>query len=145
VGCSTEDSQPGSMAGVPMNVSRLTYTLDCSDGQRLSGFWAEVLGYSVFGPHRNHWSLIPPEGVQEPWFILQQVGEPKSGKNRMHVDIHVADLDGEVQRIVALGAQRVSEEPYDMEGFTWFVMADPEGNEFCIVGLPEAHRPSESN
>jgi len=84
---------------MPQDVSRLTYTLDCSDAGRLSAFWSEVLGYSVFGPHGTYWSLIPPEDVHEPWFVLQQVEEPKSGKNRMHVDIHVADVDAEVQRL----------------------------------------------
>ena len=114
-------------------VPRLTYTLDCQDGEALSAFWAEVLGYSLLGPHGEYWSLIPPESVQEPWFVLQQVDEPKSGKNRMHLDIHVTDLDGEAQRLEALGARRVSGEPVAMGSFSWLVMADPEGNEFCIV------------
>ena|SRR5436190_15217089 len=118
---------------MPEHVSRLTYTLDCCDAERLSAFWAEVLGYSVFGPHGGYWSLIPPQGVQEPWFVLQQVDELKSGKNRMHVDIHVADLEGEVQRVEALGARRVSDAPFAMASFSWFVMADPEDNEFCLV------------
>ena len=114
-------------------VPRLTYTLDCRDGQALSTFWAEVLGYSLFGPHGAYWSLIPPESLQEPWFVLQQVDEPKSGKNRMHVDIHVADLDAEAQRLEALGASRVSDVPVVMASYSWLVMSDPEGNEFCIV------------
>jgi len=114
-------------------VSRLTYTLDCCDARTLSAFWAEVLGYSRRGPHGDFWPLVPPDSVAEPWFTLQQVSEPKSGKNRMHLDIHVADLDEEARRLEALGARRVSGNAVVMGSFSWFVMADPEGNEFCIV------------
>jgi predicted enzyme related to lactoylglutathione lyase len=118
---------------MPQQVTRLVYTLDCSDATVLSAFWAEVLGYSLYGPHGSYWTLLPPESVAEPWFTLQQVSEPKVGKNRMHVDIHVADLEGEVRRVEALGARRVSEEAVTMGTFSWWVMADPEGNEFCLV------------
>ena len=128
----SSDPQQGNNPGGPL-VPRLTYTLDCSDGQALSAFWAETLGYSLFGPHGSYWSLVPPEGVQEPWFVLQQVAEAKAGKNRMHVDIHVADLDTEAERLTALGARRVSTEPVVMGSYSWLVMSDPEGNEFCIV------------
>jgi hypothetical protein len=114
-------------------VSRLTYTLDCCDAEKLSAFWAGALGYSLVGPYGDFWPLIPPESVNEPWFTLQQVGEPKSGKNRMHLDIHVADLDEEARSLEALGAQRVSDDAVVMGTFSWYVMADPEGNEFCIV------------
>src|SRR4029450_3519120 len=115
----------GSICAMPERVSRLTYTLDCSDAENLSSFWAEVLDYSLYGPHGSYWTLVPPESVQEPWFVLQQVNEPKAGKNRMHVDIHVADLEGEAQRVEALGARRVSDEALVMGSFSWWVMADP--------------------
>jgi predicted enzyme related to lactoylglutathione lyase len=118
---------------MPEHVSRLTYTLDCCDAERLSTFWAEVLGYSLYGPHGSYWTLVPPESVEEPWFALQQVSEPKAGKNRMHVDITVADLEAEVLRVEALGGRRVSDDALSMGSFSWWVMADPEGNEFCLV------------
>ena len=51
----------------------------------------------------------------------------------MHVDINVADLQREVQRVEALGAQRVSDDALTMGSYSWWVMADPEGNEFCLV------------
>jgi len=123
-----------SQQGTPASVSRLVYTLDCCDAETLSVFWANVLGYSVYGPFGSFWTLLPPESVHEPWFVLQQVDEPKSGKNRMHVDIHVGDLDEEEQRVEALGARRVSRDAVVMGTYSWLVMADPEGNEFCIVG-----------
>ena len=90
-------------------VTRLTYTLDCLDAESLSTFWSEALGYSCRGQFGQYWPLESRTSVDEPWFVLQQVSEPKSGKNRMHVDIHVADLDQEICRLEAIGAQRVSD------------------------------------
>jgi predicted enzyme related to lactoylglutathione lyase len=113
-------------------VSRLTYTLDCCDAERLAAFWTEVLGYSLRGRFGDFWPLEPPESRDEPWFVLQQVNEPKSGKNRMHLDMHVDDLDDAAQRLEALGATRVSDKVVQ-GSFAWYVMTDPEGNEFCIV------------
>lgn len=114
-------------------VSRLAFTLDCRDGEKLSTFWTEALGYSCRGRFGQYWPLEPRASAGEPWFVLQQVNEPKSGKNRMHLDIHVADLDEEARRLEALGARRVSDTAIVMGESSWFVMADPEGNEFCIV------------
>jgi predicted enzyme related to lactoylglutathione lyase len=114
-------------------VNRLAYTLDCCDAEKLSVFWTEALGYSCRGKSGQYWPLQPPESVDEPWFVLQQVSEPRSGKNRMHIDIHVADLDQAARRLEALGARRVSDTAVVMGNYSWFVMADPEGNEFCIV------------
>ena len=114
-------------------VTRLTYTLDCLDAESLSTFWSEALGYSCRGQFGQYWPLESRTSVDEPWFVLQQVSEPKSGKNRMHVDIHVADLDEEIRRLEAIGAQRVSDAAVAMGDSSWFVMTDPEGNEFCLV------------
>ena len=118
-------------------VSRLTYTLDCSDGENLAAFWTEALGYTCRGHFDQFWPLVPAEGVDEPWFVLQQVGEAKRGKNRMHLDLHVdGDLDAEARRLEGLGAKRQSEDDVVMGDVRWVVMADPEGNEFCLVRLP---------
>jgi predicted enzyme related to lactoylglutathione lyase len=65
--------------------------------------------------------------------VLQQVSEPKAGKNRMHVGIHVAGLEGEAQRLEAFGARRAPADAIAMGTFSWWVMEDPEGNEFCLV------------
>jgi predicted enzyme related to lactoylglutathione lyase len=64
--------------------------------------------------------------------LLQRVAEPKQGKNRMHLDIKTPDVDGEVDRLVTLGAKRLSDAPMEQLGQRWVVMADPEGNEFCV-------------
>jgi predicted enzyme related to lactoylglutathione lyase len=68
------------------------------------------------------------------------VAEPKAVKNRMHVDIEVADIHAEAERLVSLGATKVSEAPCSEHGSTWLLMHDPEGNEFCVCdgGQPAA-------
>jgi predicted enzyme related to lactoylglutathione lyase len=72
--------------------------------------------------------------------VLQEMAEPKAGKNRMHLDIHVDDLEAEVARLEALGATRVEPGPIEGHGHAWYVLADPEGNELCLVQRP-APRP----
>jgi predicted enzyme related to lactoylglutathione lyase len=64
--------------------------------------------------------------------MLQRVPEPKAAKNRMHLDIHVADIDAEAARLETLGARRVSRSPCEESGTRWHLMADPEGNELCV-------------
>jgi predicted enzyme related to lactoylglutathione lyase len=112
---------------------RLKFILDCCNGERLSAFWTEALGYTCRGTFGQCWPLLPDASRNEPWLVLQQVSEPKSGKNRMHLDIEVADLEKEARRLEALGARRISDEMLGTRDTAWFVMADPEGNEFCIV------------
>jgi predicted enzyme related to lactoylglutathione lyase len=118
--------------------SRLTYTLDCCDGEQLSAFYAGALDYSCRGRFGQYWPLQSRESPDEPWLVLQQVAEAKHGKNRMHLDLHIdgGDLNAEVSRLEALGAQRLSKEPVEMGDHSWFVTADPEGNEFCVVRRP---------
>jgi predicted enzyme related to lactoylglutathione lyase len=60
------------------------------------------------------------------------VPERKQGKNRMHLDLWVSDIEAEAQRLVGLGARRQSAQPLEELGSRWIVMADPEGNEFCL-------------
>ena len=67
----------------------------------------------------------------DPTFLFVQVPEGKVAKNRIHLDVMAPDVDAEAARLVELGATRVA----DMEeyGYTWTVMTDPEGNEFCVA------------
>jgi hypothetical protein len=105
---------------------------DCADQLRVARFWADVLGYEP----RYH----PEDGVDAPvalvstessvriWF--NKVPEPKTAKNRIHIDINLPD-SGEMDRLLSLGA-RVLEEIRGEDGTLWWtIMADPEGNEFC--------------
>jgi predicted enzyme related to lactoylglutathione lyase len=64
--------------------------------------------------------------------VLQRVPEPKTSKNRMHLDIRTDQLDPTVERLVTLGARRLQPGITEEAGFRWVVMADPEGNEFCV-------------
>ena len=105
--------------------------LDCADPERLAEFWAETLGYTNVGSAGAYVALYPRQGTG-PKLLLQRVTEPKATKNRMHLDIEVPDIEAEADRLSRLGAQRVSDDTCSEHGSTWILMADPEGNEFCI-------------
>ena len=109
----------------------LELVLDCADAERLAGFWIEALGYRRLGSAGNYVALVPTDGAT-PKLILQQVLEPKTAKNRMHMDLLAPDIEAEAQRLTALGAQRLRPEIVVEHGTQWIVMADPEGNEFCV-------------
>jgi predicted enzyme related to lactoylglutathione lyase len=64
------------------------------------------------------------------------VAEPKVTKNRVHLDLRVPDLDAELARLVALGAQHTTGKPVKEDGWIWYVLADPDGNEFCVLRPP---------
>ncbi len=113
-------------------LQRVDVALDCADVEAQAEFWAAALGYDRFGSGGQYRSLTAPPGAPGPKLVLQQVPEPRSVKNRMHLDLIVDDVDAEVARLEALGARRLGSDPVSELGITWVVMADPEGNEFCI-------------
>ncbi|MFY9588896.1 MAG: VOC family protein [Actinomycetota bacterium] len=105
--------------------------LDCAHPKRLSEFWSQALGYEVAG-FAEQWGMLkgPREGDV---MLLQQVPEPKSGKNRMHIDVTAPDVEARAKELEGLGARRLSgAEPLHQFNAEWIVMADPEGNEFCV-------------
>ncbi|PXY28086.1 VOC family protein [Prauserella muralis] len=137
-------------------------TIDCADPAGLSAFWAEALGYQVQAPppgfaswdealeamgvppeRRNDASaVVDPEG-SGPRLFFQRVPEGKQVKNRVHVDVRAAPglqgedrmaaLEAEAERLVARGATRLERhEPAPPLGAGHLIMADPEGNEFCL-------------
>ena len=110
----------------------MTVVLDCGNATRLAAFWSAALGY-VAGDPVEQFVMLRREapGDTRPHLILQQVPEPKSGKNRMHLDLHAAELDVEMARLISLGARKVQEAPNCLGAYCWYLMADPEGNEFC--------------
>ncbi len=114
-----------------MMASKLGLVLDCADPERLAQFWSAAIGYTTLGGAGNYVLLVDPAGGQ-PKLLLQRVDEPKSAKNRMHFDIETRDVDGEVTRLEALGARRQGLDAVEEQGNRWVVMADPEGNEFCV-------------
>jgi predicted enzyme related to lactoylglutathione lyase len=105
--------------------------LDCHDPETLAPFWAAALGYVSVGAVENY-VLLAPDSRPGPKLLLQRVPEEKVGKNRMHLDIEVPDIDNLASRLLELGARRVSQNIVVEHGNRWIVMADPEGNEFCV-------------
>ena len=104
--------------------------LDCKDPDALAEFWSEALGYTTVGGAGSYVLLVDGD-KHGPKLLLQRVSEPKHGKNRMHLDVETPDVDAEVERLEKLGATRSSESMSE-HGSRWIVMADPEGNEFCV-------------
>ena len=107
----------------------LELCIDCVEPAVVARFWIELLGYRTDDALDDRWvHLEPPPGL--PVLNLQQVPEPKAGKNRLHLDLFVRDPERWVERAEALGATRLRlhDSPSD-----WFqVMADPAGNELCV-------------
>ena len=116
---------------------RFTYlVLDCHDPQRLARFWSEALGYEVGevkdGPEHFYVELRAPAGAG-PALLLLRTPDEKTTKNRMHIDVNATDRDqdAELERLLALGARPADIGQTGKE--SWHVLADPEGNEFCLL------------
>lgn len=137
-------------------------TFDCADPARLAAFWAEALAYAVQPPpppfatwdealdawgvpaeHRNDRSAVVDPDDAGPRLFFQRVPEPKTVKNRVHLDVRAAPglegdermaaLEAECDRLVSHGGSRVQRfEPEAGLGAGHIVMTDPEGNEFCL-------------
>jgi hypothetical protein len=135
--------------------------IDCADPRRLARFWATALGYVMQDPPagfdsweefltaqgvpESEWNsknaVVDPEG-RGPRLFFQRVPEPKTVKNRLHLDVNVGGpldtppderrrrVDAEVERLVAAGATRVDEK--EEMGDRWVLLLDPEGNEFDV-------------
>jgi hypothetical protein len=114
---------------------RLVIVLDCVDADALAEFWAAALGYRR-GPFGSPYVRLEDPGRRWPDLLLQQVPEPKNGKNRMHLDLQVLDVAAEVDRLVGAGAS-VIDPAHDDDGFQTAILADPEGNEFCVIRPPD--------
>lgn len=105
-------------------------TLDCRDPDRLAEFWSAVMEVEIEGRWGDYLILAPQprRGVR---LGLQKVPEPKQGKNRMHVDLMVRDLEVAKQKVVDSGGSLIEE--HQQDDYHWWVVGDPEGNEFCII------------
>lgn len=117
-----------------MTARVLAIAIDCRATEPMVRFWSAALDYDV----RQRWS--DAHGVEYvelaggrggSMLLLQPVAEPKTGKNRLHLDIAPDDGDqyDEVRRLVGLGARVLADEPEH----PWVVLADPQGNEFCVL------------
>ena len=111
--------------------------IDCADAERLATFWSAVLGYVELDRDDDGSIEIGPPGAgfggPQPTLVLSPTTDPKREELRLHIDVNATDRDqpAELERLLALGATepdigQTGEEP-------WHVLADPEGNEFCLL------------
>lgn len=100
--------------------------IDCADLDRLADFWSQLLGRRV---ERRPGPYVRLVGGGGPMVVLQRVDAPKAGKNRVHLDLSSPDPAAECRRVEELGGRFLPE--YAQGGF--LVLADPEGNEFCVL------------
>ncbi len=110
-----------------MTIRWHSIVVDSQDPARLGRWWAEVLGYKVIFESVDQ---VVIAGDGPPGLTFVPVPEPKSAKNRLHIDLNPDDQDAEVERLLDMGARHIDvgqSEP------TWTVLADPEGNEFCVL------------
>ncbi|SBT51203.1 VOC family protein [Micromonospora auratinigra] len=116
-----------------MGTSIRNIAVDCADPYALARFWAGVFDCPVdpeFGPDDEELFIAPPTAAR---LYFQRVPEPKTVKNRVHICLEPElPRDREVERVRALGATVVTDRR-EPDGTGWVVLADPEGNEFCVL------------
>jgi predicted enzyme related to lactoylglutathione lyase len=103
--------------------------VDAADPVALGRWWATALGWTLVNEDPDEVEIQPTPG-QLPGLLFVPVTETKTVKNRLHLDFRPQDRDAEVERLIALGATRVD---ISQGHVSWVVLADPEGNEFCIL------------
>ncbi|MEO7617689.1 MAG: VOC family protein [Candidatus Saccharibacteria bacterium] len=112
-----------------MSSSKLSFiTIDINDMKIALDFWCSVLGAAADGSESFKKLTLPGGGIA---VFLQLVPELKTAKTRMHLDLTTAELDAEIKRLTDLGASIVK--PPTADGFRFAVLADPFGNEFCLL------------
>ncbi len=120
------------MIDEPGEPPEVLIVLDAVDVDKVAAFWVEALRYRRVDRLEQYVVLVPLEANTGSMFLVQGVPEAKRTKNRMHLDLHVADPEAEAQRLVDLGATRTGAGM--LGNFSWITMTDPEGNEFDIAG-----------
>jgi predicted enzyme related to lactoylglutathione lyase len=107
--------------------------IDCNDPERVAQFWGAVLGWEVQRTDGGELWMSATGGYDaRPFLVFEPVPEPKTVKDRIHIDINPMGCEQaeELERLLALGATRVDVGQGDVK---WIVLADPEGNEFCLL------------
>lgn len=111
-----------------MSLTVQSVTFDAEDAAELARFWAAALGLSIAdGASADFAQATGPGGR----YLFIAVPEPKSAKNRVHLDLEADNREAEVNRLLGLGAARLGD--LDEDGARWTVLADVQGNEFCVV------------
>lgn len=105
--------------------------IDCHDPDALIDFWSQIVGIEVAQTYPSYifGTKLPGNHVR---LAFQRVPEDKSVKNRLHLDLNHPDPEALIKKVVELGGSRLTD--HETSGFHWTVLADPEGNEFCVTG-----------
>jgi catechol 2,3-dioxygenase-like lactoylglutathione lyase family enzyme len=116
-----------------MSTSLLAIAIDCADAAALARFWADVLGRQVAEDSTSERAVLLPgdSDPSGPRIAFNKVPEPKTVKNRLHLDVISDAFDAETERLLSLGAQRIRDVQRDK--FRWTTFADIEGNEFDLI------------
>ena len=125
-----------------MTTSVIGLSIDCADPVALARFWSEVLGRPVNpGADAENAAIDVTDPASGPRLAFHKVPEPKTVKNRLHLDLRTDQFEAESKRLIGLGATPVR----DIEKPTarWTTFADPEGNEFDLIAQPSASGPRE--
>lgn len=105
-------------------------TFDARDARSLAEWWARQTGGTVPADDDGSFVMVQPGERGGPVLAFQQVTDPTPGKNKVHLDLVTQDRELEVERFLGDGALEVAR--HETPGFTWVVLADPEGNQFCV-------------
>ncbi len=131
----TDDTVTAAASAPQPTLGRLhphNVVIDVADHDVVVPFWEAALGWGSQRINDQFVALRAPVGEEAGIAILfQQVPEPKLAKNRAHIDFDAADMEAEVERLVGLGGTKRAE--HSLGAFRWTVVADPEGNEFCVT------------
>jgi hypothetical protein len=116
-----------------MTVSVVGLSIDCADAAALARFWSEVLGRPVNpGADAGHAAIDATDPASGPRLSFQKVPESKTIKNRLHLDLRTDRFEAENDRLTSLGATAIRS--FERPTIRWTTFADPEGNEFDLIG-----------
>lgn len=104
--------------------------IDCHDPEALLVFWSQLIGVEAAQRYPNFIFASPIPGSHIS-LAFQRVPEDKTVKNRLHLDLSHKDPDAFIKKVESLGGSRLADQ--EVSGFRWTILADPEGNEFCVV------------
>jgi predicted enzyme related to lactoylglutathione lyase len=112
-------------------------TVDCTNPKLLADFWSEALDWEI-GEVKEHEAWLQPKSkaaqeVHYPDLLFYYSPDSKKVKNRLHLDLRPTDQASEVERLISLGATHVEIGQSEDQSVSWVVLADPEGNEFCVL------------
>ncbi len=117
-----------------MTLRLWTIDVDAADPRTLGHWWADALGWKIFFEDDDE-VVVTTEDERFPGIVFLRVSDGKAVKNRVHLDFVPDDRDAEVDRLIAKGATRADVGQTGEE--SWVVLADPEGNEFCVLSARE--------